>query len=110
MQWLYSNLGYVLQTPHLCSAAAIAENIRYGRLDATDAEQIGGCGAHGQSAHDFIMTRLENGYDTQVGEGGNRLSTGEKQLVSFARAILADPRDLSCSTRQPRRSTPKPRS
>lgn len=88
MQWLYSHLGYVLQTPHLFSGT-IADNIRYGRLDATP-EEIAAA-AQMVSAHDFIM-RTENGYDTQVGEGGNRLSTGEKQLVSFARAILADPR------------------
>lgn len=88
MQWLYSHLGYVLQTPHLFSGT-IADNIRYGRLDATP-EEIAAA-ALMVSAHDFIM-RTENGYDTQVGEGGNRLSTGEKQLVSFARAILADPR------------------
>ncbi len=88
MQWLYSHLGYVLQTPHLFSGT-IAENIRYGRLDATDEELENA--ARMVSAHDFIL-KTENGYDTQVGEGGNRLSTGEKQLVSFARAILADPR------------------
>ncbi len=88
MLWLYANLGYVLQTPHLFSGS-VADNIRYGNLDATP-EQIEAA-ARMVSAHDFIM-RLENGYDTLVGEGGNRLSTGEKQLISFARAILADPR------------------
>ena len=88
MLWLYANLGYVLQTPHLFSGT-IADNIRYGNLNATP-EQIE-TAARMVSAHEFIM-RLENGYDTEVGEGGNRLSTGEKQLVSFARAILADPR------------------
>ncbi|MBP7402105.1 MAG: ABC transporter ATP-binding protein, partial [Clostridia bacterium] len=88
MQWLYSHLGYVLQTPHLFSGT-IAENIRYGRLDATDEEVE--AAARMVSAHDFIM-KTEDGYATQVGEGGNRLSTGEKQLISFARAILADPR------------------
>ena len=88
MQWLYSHLGYVLQTPHLFSGT-IADNIRYGRLDATTEEVE--AAARMVSAHDFIM-KTENGYETPVGEGGNRLSTGEKQLISFARAILADPR------------------
>lgn len=88
MLWLYANLGYVLQTPHLFSGT-VADNIRYGNLEATQ-EQIE-TAARMVSAHNFI-TRLENGYETPVGEGGSRLSTGEKQLVSFARAILADPR------------------
>lgn len=88
LTWLHANLGYVLQSPHLFSGT-IRENIRYGRLDATD-EEIEKA-ARLVNAHDFIG-RLEKGYDTEVGEGGNRLSTGEKQLVSFARAVLADPR------------------
>lgn len=88
MQWLYSHLGYVLQSPHLFSGT-IADNIRYGKLDATDEEVE--AAARLVSAHDFII-KTENLYDTEVGEGGNRLSTGEKQLISFARAILADPR------------------
>lgn len=88
--WLQSNLGYVLQTPHLFSGT-IKDNIRYGRLDASDDEIIES--AKLVNAHDFIM-KLEKGYDTEVGEGGNRLSTGEKQLISFARAILADPKIL----------------
>jgi ATP-binding cassette subfamily B protein len=88
LRWLQSNLGYVLQTPHLFSGT-IKENIRYARLDATDEEVI--YAAKLVNAHDFIM-KLEHDYDTDVGEGGNRLSTGEKQLVSFARAILANPR------------------
>ena len=86
--WLQSNLGYVLQTPHLFSGT-VKDNIRYGKLDATD-EEIK-YAAKLVNAHDFI-TKLEKGYDSEVGEGGNRLSTGEKQLVSFARAILANPR------------------
>lgn len=86
--WLHSNLGYVLQNPHLFSGS-IRENIRYGRLDATD-EEIEQA-AKIVSAHDIIMA-MENGYDATVGEGGDRLSTGEKQLISFARAVLADPR------------------
>ncbi len=87
LSWLYSNLGYVLQTPHLFSGT-IADNIRYGKLDATD-DDIERA-AKLVSAHDFIM-RHENGYATEVGEGGGRLSTGEKQLISFARAVIADP-------------------
>ncbi|SFQ27444.1 ABC transporter ATP-binding protein [Caldicoprobacter faecalis] len=86
--WLQSNIGYVLQTPHLFSGT-VKENIRYGRLDASDEEVIEA--AKLVNAHDFIM-KLEKGYDTEVGEGGNRLSTGQKQLISFARAVLANPR------------------
>lgn len=86
--WLQSNLGYVLQTPHLFSGT-IADNIRYGRLEATDAEVEAAAQMVGADA---FVAKLEKGYQTDVGEGGNRLSTGEKQLISFARAILADPR------------------
>lgn len=86
--WLHSNLGYVLQNPHLFSGS-IKENIRYGRLDATDEDIVRA--AKIVSVHDIIMA-MENGYDSDVGEGGDRLSTGEKQLISFARAVLADPR------------------
>ena len=86
-EWLYSNLGYVLQTPHLFSGT-IKENIRYGKLDATDEEII--FSAKLVNAHDFISA-FDDGYDTIVGEGGNGLSTGQKQLISFARAILSDP-------------------
>ncbi len=88
MLWLHSSIGYVLQTPHLFSGS-VKENIRYGRLDATDEEVV--AAAKLVNAHDFI-TRMEKGYDSDVGEGGGQLSTGEKQLVSFARAVLADPR------------------
>jgi ATP-binding cassette, subfamily B, bacterial len=88
MLWLHSNLGYVLQTPHLFSGS-IKENIAYGRLDATDDEIIEA--AKLVDAHGFIK-KMENGYESEVGEGGAKLSTGEKQLISFARAILADPR------------------
>lgn len=88
MLWLHSNIGYVLQTPHLFSGT-IRENIRYGKLDATDAEIERA--AKLVNAHDFIM-RMDKGYDSEVGEGGGQLSTGEKQLISFARAVLADPR------------------
>ena len=85
--WHQSNLGYVLQSPHLFSGT-IRENIRYGRLDASD-EEIEAA-AKLVNAHTFVA-KLENGYDSEVGEGGSLLSTGEKQLVSFARAIIADP-------------------
>jgi len=86
--WLQSNLGYVLQTPHLFSGT-IRDNIKYGKLDASEEEIVNA--AKLVNAHEFI-SKLENSYDSEVGEGGNRLSTGEKQLVSFARAILANPR------------------
>lgn len=88
LAWYHSNLGIVLQGPHLF-AGSVKENIRYGRLEATDAEIE--AAARAVNADGFIRA-LENGYDTDVGEGGNRLSTGQKQLVSFARALLADPR------------------
>ena len=85
--WLHSNIGYVLQNPHLFSGS-IKENIRYGRLNSTDTEIE--AAAKAVSA-DTVVEKLENGYDSDVGEGGDRLSTGEKQLISFARAVLADP-------------------
>ncbi len=90
LRWLHSNLGYVLQSPYLFSGT-IRDNIRYGALDANDAEVEEA--AKAANAHDFISA-LDKGYDTAVGEGGNLLSTGQKQLVSFARALLADPRIL----------------
>lgn len=86
--WLHSSIGYVLQSPHLFSGTVI-ENIRYGRLDATDEEVS--AAAKVVSA-DQVAMKLEKGYESDVGEGGDRLSTGEKQLISFARAVLADPR------------------
>lgn len=86
--WLHSNIGYVLQTPHLFSGSVL-ENLRYGNPEAT-MEQIEAA-VHSVSAED-VIARMENGYDSNVGEGGDLLSTGEKQLLSFARAILADPR------------------
>ncbi|MDD2592048.1 MAG: ABC transporter ATP-binding protein [Erysipelotrichaceae bacterium] len=85
--WLHENLGYVLQSPHLF-AGTIKDNIRYGKLDATDEEII--AAAKYVNAHEFIM-KMENGYDSDVGEGGGRLSTGEKQLISFARAVIRQP-------------------
>ena len=82
-----SRIGMVLQTPHLFSGA-IRENIRYGRLDATDDEvEEAGRIAH---AHEFIV-EMEKGYEEDVGEGGALLSVGQKQLISLARAVLADP-------------------
>ncbi len=86
--WLHSNIGYVLQSPHLFSGT-IKENIKYGKLDATD-EEIERA-AKAVSA-DTVVAKLDKGYESDVGENGDRLSTGEKQLVSFARAIIADPR------------------
>ena len=86
--WLHSNIGYVLQNPHLFSGT-VRENIRYGKLDATDEEVE--AAAKAVSA-DMVVEKLEKGWDSDVGEGGDRLSTGEKQLISFARAVLANPR------------------
>ena len=87
LESIHSRIGIVLQTPHLFSGT-VRENIRYGQLQASDTEveeaaQIAG-------AHDFIM-KLEKGYDQNVGEGGNLLSVGQKQLISLARAVLARP-------------------
>lgn len=87
LHWLQSNLGIVQQAPHLFSGSVL-ENIRYGRLDATDEEIF--AAAKLVNADEFILQQ-ENGYATDVGEGGGRLSTGQKQLVSLARAVLADP-------------------
>jgi ATP-binding cassette subfamily B protein len=84
---IQSRVGMVLQTPHLFSGP-IRENIRYGRLEATDEEVE--AAARLARAHEFIV-KMENGYDEEVGEGGGRLSVGQKQLVSLARAVLADP-------------------
>jgi len=88
--WLHSAIGYVLQTPHLFSGT-IRENLLMGNPQATE-EQL--MEAIRTVSADEIIARLENGLDTDVGEGGDLLSTGEKQLISFARAILADPRIL----------------
>lgn len=86
--WLHSNIGYVLQTPHLFSGT-VKENLLYGRPDAT-MEEIEA--AVKSVSADGVIERMEKGYDSDVGEGGDLLSTGEKQLLSFARAILANPR------------------
>jgi ATP-binding cassette, subfamily B, bacterial len=87
LEWYQSNLGIVLQSPHLFSGS-VRENIRYGRLEASDEEVREA--ARRVNADGFIQS-LEDGYNTDVGEGGNRLSTGQKQLVSFARTVLANP-------------------
>src|SRR6185295_5961151 len=83
---IQSRIGVVLQTPHLFSGA-VRDNIRYGRLGASDQEVEQAARLAG--AHDFIMT-LSKGYDEPVGESGNLLSVGQKQLVSLARAVLTD--------------------
>ncbi len=88
--WLHSSIGYVLQTPHLFSGT-VRENLLMGNPDATE-EQI--WAAIRTVAADEVIAHLEHGLDTDVGEGGDLLSTGEKQLISFARAILAHPRIL----------------
>ena len=88
--WLHSNIGYVLQTPHLFSGSVL-DNLRYGDPNA-DMETIKAAVRSVQAEE--IIERMDNGYDSDVGEGGDLLSTGEKQLISFARAIIADPRIL----------------
>jgi ATP-binding cassette, subfamily B, bacterial len=90
LHWLQSQLGIVLQTPHLFSGN-IADNIRYGNLDATQEDIEAAATLVG--AHEFIL-EFKDGYKTEVGEGGNQLSTGQKQLLSFARAIIGDPQIL----------------
>lgn len=87
LEAIQSRIGMVLQTPHLFSGT-ILENLRYGKIDASDADVRRAAKISG--AHEFIL-KLEKGYDTEVGEGGTLLSVGQKQLVSLARAILADP-------------------
>ena len=88
--WLHSAIGYVLQTPHLFSGT-IRDNLLYGNPNATQ-EEIDR--ALKLVSADEVVARMEKGIDSDVGEGGDLLSTGEKQLISFARAILADPRIL----------------
>jgi ATP-binding cassette subfamily B protein len=90
IHWLHKRLGYVLQNPHLFSTT-VMENIRYGNLDATDEQVIYAAKMVGV---DSFVSKLDLGYQTYVGEGGNLLSVGQKQLISFARAVLADPRIL----------------
>lgn len=87
VMWLHSHIGYVLQTPHLFSGT-IRENLMYGKPDATEEEIYSAL----KAVYAFdIVEELEGGLDSIVGEGGNSLSTGQKQLISFARAVLADP-------------------
>lgn len=88
--WLHSNIGYVLQTPHLFSGT-VRDNLKYGNPDATD-EQI--YAALDRVSAKYVVDKMKDGLDSEVGEGGDFLSTGEKQLISFARAIIADPRIL----------------
>ncbi len=88
--WLHSNIGYVLQTPHLFSGT-IRDNLKYGAPDATDEEIMAALETVSAAG---IIEKSEKGLDTEVGEGGDLLSTGEKQLLSFARAILCQPKIL----------------
>ena len=88
--WLHRNIGYVLQTPHLFSGT-VRENLLYGNPDVTEADILR---ALRRVSAEEIVARMDNGLDSEVGEGGDRLSTGEKQLISFARALLADPKIL----------------
>ena len=88
LSWLESNLSYVLQSPHLFSGTVL-ENIKYAKPDATMDEVI--AAAQKAQAHEFI-SKLPDGYNTDIGQGGDKLSTGQKQLISIARAILADGR------------------
>lgn len=85
--WLRSNIGFVQQTPFIFKGT-VKDNIRYGKLDATDEEIIKAC--KDLDIHDFIMS-LKDGYDTYLKDGGNELSQGQKQLISFARAIVRNP-------------------
>ena len=88
--WLHSNIGYVLQSPHLF-AGTVRDNLRYGKPDATDEEIME---ALRLVSADQVLAKMDKGLDSDVGEGGEMLSTGEKQLFSFARAILSDPKIL----------------
>lgn len=86
--WIHESLGYVLQTPHLFSGT-IKENIQYGNLNANESDIIKASKL--VNSHEFIAA-MEKGYESDVGEGGNLLSTGQKQLISFARAIVREPK------------------
>ena len=85
--WLHSHIGYVLQTPHLFSGTVL-DNLRFGNPDVS-MESV--YDAVRRVHAEDVIARLENGYDTDVGEGGGRLSAGERQLLSFARALAVDP-------------------
>lgn len=87
LKWVQTNLGYVLQTPYLFSGS-IRDNILYGRDDATEEDMLRAAEVVGL---DELVKSFKDGYDTEVGEGGGKLSQGEKQLVSFARALIKDP-------------------
>ena len=88
--WLHSNIGYVLQSPHLFSGT-VRDNLRYGNPEASDEDIMHALKlVHAEG----VIERMDNGLDSEVGEGGDLLSTGEKQLLSFARALLADPKIL----------------
>lgn len=87
LKWVQMNLGYVLQTPYLFRGS-IRDNILYGRDDATEEEMLRAAEVVGL---DELVKSFADGYDTDVGEGGGKLSQGEKQLVSFARALIKDP-------------------
>ena len=90
LAWFTEQIGMVPQVAHLFSGT-VRDNIRYGRLDASDAQIE--AAAQRVKAHEFIIA-LEKQYDTEVGEGGERLSTGQRQLVALARAVLRDPQIL----------------
>lgn len=90
VSWLHSNIGYVLQTPHLFSGT-IRDNLRYGKPNATDDEILEVLDLVSAKG---VIEKMEKGLDSEVGEGGDLLSTGEKQLISFARAIIAKPKIL----------------
>lgn len=90
LKWLHSNIGYVLQTPFLFSGT-VRDNLIYGKEDATDEEIINAINLVGAQN---ILDKLEHGLDTELGEGGDFLSTGEKQILSIVRALLADPKIL----------------
>jgi ATP-binding cassette subfamily B protein len=90
LESLRKQMGVMLQDTFIFSGT-IMDNIRYGKLDATDEEVI--AAAKAIKAHDFIVT-LKDGYQTEVNERGSRLSVGQRQLISFARALLADPKIL----------------